>query len=177
MARAYANIAFTPTVKAEQERQGSRHAYARLEGEAVETLGPRECNFIAARDGFYMASVSETGWPYVQFRGGPPGFLRVLDQKTLAFADLSGNRQYISVGNIQADGRVTLFLMDYANRRRLKIWGRATIEEVRTHFPELEQVAERAIVIKVSAFDWNCSQHITQRFTLEELGFEEVVDE
>lgn len=177
MARAYANIAFTATVKAEQERQGSRHAYARLEGEAIETLGPRESNFITARDGFYMASVSETGWPYVQFRGGPPGFLRVLDQKTLAFADLSGNRQYISVGNIQADGRVTLFLMDYANRRRLKIWGHATIDEVRTHFPELEQVAERAIVIKVAAFDWNCSQHITQRFTLEELGFEEVVDE
>ena len=144
MARAYANIAFTATVKAEQERQGSRHAYARLEGEAIETLGPRESNFITARDGFYMASVSETGWPYVQFRGGPPGFLRVLDQKTLAFADLSGNRQYISVGNIQADGRVTLFLMDYANRRRLKIWGHATIDEVRTHFPELEQEIGRA---------------------------------
>jgi predicted pyridoxine 5'-phosphate oxidase superfamily flavin-nucleotide-binding protein len=171
MAKAFANICFTPSVVAVQERQGSRQAYARLEGEADEVLGPSEKTFIEARDGFYLASVSESMWPYVQFRGGQHGFLKVLDPKTLAFLDLRGNRQYLSVGNIMANDRVTLFLMDYPNRRRLKIWGHARIEEdPAAVFPEADlSRAERAIVMTLAAFDWNCPQHIPQRFTLEEL--------
>ena len=171
MAKAMANIAFTPSVKAEQERQGSRHAYARLEGPATESFGPHEGAFIEARDGFYMASVNEDGWPYVQFRGGRPGFLKVLDSTTLAFADLRGNRQYLSVGNIKADDRVSLFLVDYPNKRRLKIWGHArVVEDPAEVFPDANlPTAERAIVITLAAFDWNCPQHIPQRFTIDEL--------
>lgn len=172
MPKAFANIAFTPSVKAEQERRGSRQAYARFEGAEIETLGPREQAFVEARDGFYLASVSQDGWPYVQFRGGAPGFLKVIDPSTLAFLDLSGNRQYLSVGNIKAEERVHLFLMDYPNRRRLKIWGKArVVEDPRDVFPNADLAeAERAIVIDLAAYDWNCQQHIPQRFTLAELA-------
>lgn len=170
MGKAYANITFTPAVMAEQARQGSREAYARMQGgPATEPLGPREGTFIEARDGFYLASVNESGWPYIQFRGGPPGFLKVLDEQTLAFADLRGNKQYLSVGNIKADDRVSLFLMDYAHARRLKILGHArVIEDVASILPGADPRAERVIAITVAAFDWNCSQHIPQRLTLEE---------
>ena len=132
MARAFAEIAFTPSVRAVQARQGSAAAYERVlapEAERADRLGPEEAAFIAARDGFYQATVSETGWPYVQFRGGPPGFLKVLDERTLGYADFRGNRQYLSVGNLGRDDRVSLILMDYANRRRLKILGHARIIE------------------------------------------------
>jgi predicted pyridoxine 5'-phosphate oxidase superfamily flavin-nucleotide-binding protein len=137
-----------------------------------------EQEFIRERDGFYMASVSETGWPYVQYRGGDKGFLRVFDERTLGFADLRGNRQYISTGNLKHDDRVTLFLMDYRTQSRLKILGRAKIYEGDAEARELienlrvpteKTPTERAVVIHVEAFDWNCQQHITQRYTEEEL--------
>ena len=180
MARAFAKIAFTPSVKAAQTRYGSRATYAGLDtaGDTHDVITPREAAFIEARDGFYQASVGEGGWPYVQFRGGPRGFLKVLDERTIGYADFRGNVQYISVGNIAADGRVALILMDYANRRRLKIWGRARIvheDEDPGLLAQLENPAyrarvERAVVITVEAFDWNCPQHIVPRFTEDEIA-------
>jgi len=177
MGRNFAEIAFTPRVMAEQERIGSRRAYAR-EARDDSALGPAETNFIAARDSFYMASVSETGWPYVQHRGGPAGFLRVLGPALLGFADLHGNRQHISIGNVGASDRVSLFLMDYPNRRRLKILAHARIVSegedaalvARLAPAGLEDDAERAILFDVVGFDWNCPQHITPRFTVAELA-------
>ncbi len=180
MPRAFAEIAFTPAVLAEQQRQGSAASYARFldPGEAAgAALGPAEAAFVAARDGFYQATVSETGWPYVQFRGGPRGFLKVLDDRTLAYADFRGNRQYLSVGNLKGDGRVALILVDYPNRRRLKVWGHAKIVDIaddpalvaRLHDPAYKARPERAVVISVAALDWNCPQHLPERYTLEEL--------
>ena len=180
MARSFADIAFTPAVRDFQDRMGSRRHYAALDGLPPEdaTLGEREAEFIAARDGFYQASVGEGGWPYVQFRGGPAGFLRVLDGRTLGYADFRGNVQYISAGNLVSDGRVSLILMDYAGRRRLKIWGRARLVDpaadpallARLEMPSYRARVERAVVIDVEAFDWNCPQHITPRFTEDEIG-------
>lgn len=179
MGNRFAEIAFTPAVQAEQSAHGSRENYARFAegGPTNDVFTSREIEFIAARDGFYLASVSETGWPYVQFRGGPPGFLRVLDDRTLAWADFRGNRQYVSVGNLHTEGRVSMFLMDYANRRRLKILGHATIRsqgeddglDSRVAVPGYKAVVERTVVVKVAGFDWNCPQHITPRFTLDEV--------
>lgn len=171
----FAEIAFTPTVKAVQEQSGSRSNYARMEGGEPrnDRLGPSEAGFIGERDSFYMASVSETGWPYIQHRGGPQGFVRVLDDKTLGFADFRGNRQYVSVGNLMKDDRVSLFFMDYANRTRLKLLGRAKLVELsdveisaRFKVPGYRAAVERAFLISVEAFDWNCPQHITQRYSL-----------
>jgi predicted pyridoxine 5'-phosphate oxidase superfamily flavin-nucleotide-binding protein len=180
MGHRFAEIAFTPTVQEIQEREGSRSAYARHEGGAPhhDRLGEREAAFIAERDSFYMASVGETGWPYLQHRGGPPGFLRVLDERTLGFADFRGNRQYLSVGNVATDDRVALFLMDYPNRARLKLLGRARVIDLAVETRTMAALAvpgyrarvERGILIAVEAFDWNCSQHITPRFTLEEVA-------
>ncbi len=181
MGHRFAEIAFTPAVKAAQVRAGSRAAYERFEADAEphhDRLGPAEAAFLAARDGFYLASVGETGWPYVQHRGGPPGFLRVLDDRTLGFADFRGNRQYVSVGNLGRDDRVAMILVDYPNRRRLKLLGRARLVEA-ADAPELvERLAvpgyrarvERAVLIDVEAFDWNCPQHIVPRFTAEEVA-------
>ncbi len=179
MTNRFAEIAFTPVVQAEQSAHGSRESYARFaaEGATNDNLTPKETEFLASRDGFYLASVGETGWPYVQFRGGPTGFLRVLDERTVAWADYRGNRQYVSVGNLRSDARVCLFLMDYANRRRLKVFGHASIVargedaglESRLAVAGYKAVVERAIVVKVAGFDWNCPQHITPRFTLEEV--------
>ena len=132
MARAFAEIAFTPAVRAAQTRQGSAAAYDRFlapEADPANLLGPEEAEFVAARDGFYQATVSETGWPYVQFRGGPPGFLKVLDARTIAYADFRGNRQYVSTGNLTGDDRISMILMDYPTRRRLKVLGRARLVE------------------------------------------------
>lgn len=136
-------------------------------------LGPSEAGFIAARDSFYMATVSETGWPYIQHRGGPQGFVRVLDERTLGFADFRGNRQYVSVGNLAVNDRVSLFFMDYPNRTRLKLLGRARIVEAsdgealaRLDVPGYRAAIERGFLITVEAFDWNCPQHITPRFDL-----------
>ena len=178
MGHRFAELAFTPRVKAFQERLGSRRSYARLEGGADShaALGAREAAFIAARDSFYVASVSETGWPYVQHRGGPPGFVRVLDERTLGFADFEGNRQYVSVGNLAGDDRVALFFMDYPNRTRLKLLGHAERIELdrsellaRLALPDYPAEIERGFLIRVAAFDWNCPRHITPRFTLAEL--------
>jgi uncharacterized protein len=179
MSRRFAEIAFTPLVKAQQKTHGSRRQYERMEqsGPAGDSFGDNEQEFIGERDSFYMASVSETGWPYIQHRGGPPGFLRVLDGRTLGFADLGGNRQYVSVGNFKNDDRVCLFLMDYPHQRRLKILGRVEIQEgdearelLATLLPLEEKApAERAFKIHVEAFDWNCPQHITPRYSEAEL--------
>lgn len=180
MPRAFSEIAFTPSVRDVQSRLGSRRNYAALDHatERGDTLGPQESAFIAERDGFYQASVSETGWPYVQFRGGPTGFLKVLDERTIAYADFRGNVQYISAGNITADGRVSLILMDYAHRRRLKVWGRARLVDAagdpgliaQLEHPSYRARIERAVVIRVEAYDWNCPQHITPRFTEAEIA-------
>ena len=178
MSHKFAEIAFTPNVKKAQEANGSRRSYARLESGEVhhDVLGPREAAFIAQRDSFYMATTSETGWPYIQHRGGPPGFLRVLDEKTAGFADFHGNRQYISVGNVEANDRVSLILMDYPNRARLKILGRARLvgpdeQDIldRLSLPDYQVVVERGFIITIEAFDWNCPQHITPRFTPAEI--------
>jgi hypothetical protein len=181
MAHRFAEIAFTDGVKAAQVRNGSRAANARMEALAGPNaeLGVREAEFIAARDSVYLATVSETGWPYLQHRGGPAGFLRVVDARTLAFADFGGNRQYVSVGNAASNDRVALFLMDYANRRRLKLLGRIEFHDLGDAPPELafevelpgyRARVERVAVIRVEAFDWNCPQHITPRYTLGELA-------
>jgi len=180
MARAFAEIAFTPAVRARQERQGSAALYDRAlapDAERADRLGPDEAAFIAARGGFYQATVSETGWPYVQFRGGPPGFLAVLDERTIGYADFRGNRQYVSVGNLARNDRVALILTDYPNRARLKILGHARPVEAaedpelvaRLAVPGYRARPERAVLITVAGFDWNCPQHIPQRFTLDEL--------
>lgn len=180
MSRRFAEIAFTPLVKQEQLQHGSRHLYERVEHspDPGDRLGPDEQAFIQARDGFYMASVTETGWPYIQFRGGAAGFLRVVDDQTLGFADLRGNRQYISTANLKHDDRVALFFMDYATQTRLKILGRARILEgdaeadaliEQLRMPEEKTPPERAVLIHVEGFDWNCPQHIVPRYTEAEL--------
>ncbi|MDZ4097699.1 MAG: pyridoxamine 5'-phosphate oxidase family protein [Methylophilaceae bacterium] len=179
MARAFANISFTPDVQAVQAEMGSRAAYRSAElGETEEAaLGAAEQAFIAERDSFYQATVSQTGWPYVQHRGGPVGFLKVLDERTFGYADFSGNRQYISVGNLRSDDRVSLILMDYPQRRRLKIWGRARAVDERTEpellakleSPDYRAPVERGIVIRVEAFDWNCPKYITPRYSRNEV--------
>ena len=174
MAHKFAEIAFTPVVRAIQVEEGSRTGYAGMdEGDDYNhRLSGREAIFIAARDSFYMASVGETGWPYVQHRGGPAGFMKVLDERTIGFADYSGNRQYVSTGNFRTDKRVSLFFMDYPNRTRLKMLGR--VRTVGFNEPELlarleddsyPAKVERGFVIEVEGFDWNCPQHITPRFT------------
>lgn len=175
----FAEIAFTPKVKELQEQLGSRAAYARMEGAAGPVnhyLSEAEAEFITARNSFYMATVGETGWPYIQHRGGPTGFVRVIDESTIGFADFRGNRQYISVGNLVTDDRVSLFFMDYPNRTRLKLMGRARIINVddqailsRLEMPDYRARVERGFLIKVEGFDWNCPQHITERFTREEV--------
>jgi predicted pyridoxine 5'-phosphate oxidase superfamily flavin-nucleotide-binding protein len=173
----FTELAFTPTVKAMQTQNGSRQAYARMEtrGPNNDTLTPTLVEFIGDRDGFYMGTVNANGWPYIQFRGGPAGFLKVLDEQTLGFADFGGNGQYLSVGNLADSDRVFLFLMDYAHRRRLKIWGRATVEGDRPglieqlHVPGYSAEPQRAILIHVEAWDWNCPQHIPHKYSEQEV--------
>lgn len=172
MSHAFAAIAFTPSVKAAQLRDGSRSGYARsFEGDAGVShahLGDAEIEFIRARRSFYMATVSETGWPYVQHRGGPRGFIKVPDDRTLAFADYAGNRQFISVGNLAANDRVALILVDYAQRVRLKILGRLAVTDLAADEalaasvvdPAYRARPQRAMRIAVEGLDWNCPQHI-----------------
>jgi predicted pyridoxine 5'-phosphate oxidase superfamily flavin-nucleotide-binding protein len=180
MPQRFYELAFTPAVKAEQAKHGSAHQYDRMQHNPAfdNALGPDEQHFLSLRDSFYMASVSETGWPYLQHRGGPPGFLHIFSPTLLGFADLRGNKQYISLGNLDHDNRVALFFMDYPNQTRLKILGRAEIHENDTEsVPLIAQlrttdptaIVERAILIHVEGFDWNCPQHITPRYTLAEL--------
>ncbi len=179
MGHKFAEIAFTDSVREVQEALGSRKAYAKFEAgaDSNQALGDNERAFIERRDSFYMASVSETGWPYVQHRGGPAGFVRVLDDNRIGFADFAGNRQYISVGNLRKDDRVSLFFMDYPNRTRLKMLGRVRLigdDEVelreRLAVPGYRARVERGFVIDIEAFDWNCPQHITPRFTETEVA-------
>ena len=174
MGHKFAQIAFTESVREVQQALGSRAGYSAMdEGEDYNhVLGKHEVEFISARDSFYMASVSETGWPYVQHRGGPAGFVRVLDERTIGFADFSGNRQYVSVGNVRKDDRVALFFMDYPNKTRLKLLGRVRLIDPTesTLLADLEvedyrAQVERGFLIQVEAFDWNCPQHITPRYT------------
>ena len=182
MTNSYHETAFTPAVRRLQERAGSRDAYAGAEarsGATNDRFTAREAAFISERDGFYLATVSEAGWPYVQFRGGPPGFARALDDRTLGWADFRGNQQFISAGNASAgDGRAALILVDYPNRRRLKLFGRLSFTDAadapdlaaRLSVPGYPAKADRAAVLRLEGFDWNCPQHIPQRFTPDELG-------
>jgi predicted pyridoxine 5'-phosphate oxidase superfamily flavin-nucleotide-binding protein len=180
MTHQFAEITFTDSVKAAQDQVGSRAQNERLH----QNFGPndqltsREIDFIMHRDTFYLATVSETGWPYVQHRGGPPGFLKVLGANQLAYADFRGNTQLISVGNLSKDDRCSLILMDYPNRRRLKLLGHMRVEDARTVSPDVvaqielsdyRAIVERIAFIDVIAFDWNCPQHITQRYTETEM--------
>lgn len=179
MARAFADITFTNSVKAAQGLYGSRENNRGFElaEDPRNTLGAAETEFIHARDSFYQATVGENGWPYVQHRGGAAGFIKVLDERTLGYADFRGNRQYISVGNINSDDRISLIFMDYANQRRLKIWGRAKVVHenenpeliAQLEDPSYRARIERAVVIHVEAYEWNCPQHITRRFTEAEI--------
>jgi uncharacterized protein len=183
MSKHYPAIAFTDDVQAIQHLHGSDTVYGRKRkaGQAspgTDALTDDEKDFLAERDGFYMATVSETGWPYVQHRGGPPGFLRVLDEHTIAWADFRGNLQYVSTGNLTGDDRVAIISVDYPHRTRLKIFGHArivTAEEDPSLVTSLaaasyDAVVERAIVVDVAAFDWNCPQHITPRYTAADLA-------
>lgn len=166
------DIAFTPSVKAEQEKRGSRAGYEKAiaKRDWQDSVSEDLRGFIAERDSFYLATASKEGQPYIQHRGGPKGFVHVLDEKTLAFADYGGNRQYITVGNLAENDRAYIFLMDYANRRRVKIWGRARFVEddaellARLMPDGYRARPERAILFSIEAWDVNCPQHIVQRF-------------
>lgn len=180
MTTAFAEIAFTPSVKAAQTLYGSREANSHFELAEDLDLGmtEQEIKFISERDSFYQATVSESGWPYVQHRGGPKGFLKVLDAHTIGFADFRGNRQYLSIGNLNFNDRLSMILTDYPNRRRLKIWGLARIVHQsedpkllsKLEAPTYRARVERGIVIDVKAYEWNCPQHITQRYSKDEIG-------
>jgi len=179
MSRRYTELTFSDSVKSVQEEYGVRSSGERLEQMPIDDrqLSPRESDFIAARDSFYIASVGEGGWPYVQFRGGPIGFLRQMDSRTLGYADYRGNRQYITTGNVRADDRVAIILMDYPNRMRLKLMARMEAREAadcpelveKLHDADYKAKVERVVLLHVEAFDWNCPQHITPRYTVEQI--------
>lgn len=173
MAYGFLDIATTPGVRAVQAAMGSDHVWEGFKGRRTfDRFTENEAAFIAERDSFYIATVSETGWPYVQHRGGPRGFLTMLDDRTLAFADYRGNRQYITTGNTTSDDRVCLFLIDYPERARLKVYAHAEVLALDAD-PELsarvlggaKAKPERIFKLRLEAFDWNCSQHITPRYT------------
>ena len=172
------DVAFTPTVKAIQDRKGSRAQYARMEqkGGWSDRITPDLARYLAERDTIFLATATSDGQPYIQHRGGPPGFIKVLDEKTLAFADFKGNRQYITQGNLADNDKAYIFAMDFANRRRIKIWGRARIVEddpdLLARLTDTGYDAgrpEQALLFTVAAWDSNCPQHITPRFTQEEV--------
>lgn len=175
----YAHLAYTDSVRQVQREQGSSTTADRrlMAGNEPELLTEDEAAFIESRDGFYLASVSETGWPYVQYRGGPPGFLQALDERTLGYADVRGNRQYITTGNVRADGRVALFFMDYPRQARLKLFGRARAQSPEQDPRLTERLSahrtdgrlERLMIISIEGYNWNCHQHITPRFSEPEL--------
>ncbi len=179
MRQGFLDIATTPSVHAVQAQMGSDRMWSDLKGQRIfDTFTPEASAFIAERDSFYMATVSETGWPYIQHRGGPPGFLKVLDEKTLAFADYRGNRQYISVGNLAADDRAALILVDYPTRTRMKLYGHVEAVPLdadpalteRVTLPAYRARLERILRLRLDALDWNCPQHIMPRFTEAEIG-------
>jgi predicted pyridoxine 5'-phosphate oxidase superfamily flavin-nucleotide-binding protein len=174
----FTQLAFTDSVKKVQQQYGTRDAYARMETSGDRfVLTEDEISFIQSRDSFYMGTVGESGWPYVQFRGGPKGFLKVIDETTIAYVDFRGNGQYISTGNMNASQKASLFLIDYPSQRRLKIWAESTITpsvENEKLLKELQMEGykarlERIVIFKIQAFDWNCPQHITPRYTMEEI--------
>ena len=179
MSHKFFDLTFTPSVKTAQEHYGTRQNYARFESGEPDFHGltSDETEYISRRDSFYLATVGENGQPYVQFRGGPPGFLKVLDPETLAYADFGGNLQYISVGNLSVNDRAALILMDYPNRQRLKILARIEIKDAedvpdlidQLKMPNYKAKIERAAILHVEAFDWNCPRHITPRYTAEEI--------
>jgi predicted pyridoxine 5'-phosphate oxidase superfamily flavin-nucleotide-binding protein len=178
MTYGFLDIAMTPSVKAAQAANGVAEQWSDFRGHrAFDHIGDNERDYIAARDTLFMATVSQTGWPYIQHRGGPPGFLKVLDDRTLGFADFRGNRQYISVGNLAADDRTALILVDYPRRARMKLYGHVTAVEARDDPQLIEKLMvpgyrakpERALLFKLEAFDWNCPQHITPRYSEAEL--------
>jgi uncharacterized protein len=175
----YLDFASTPSVRTAQEANGSGELWAKFEGDRrSDRLTKGAAAFVAERDSLYMATVSESGWPYVQHRGGPRGFIRILDEKTLAIPDFRGNRQYISTGNLAANDRAALFLMDYPNRRRLKIYAHVEARDLaadpelaaKLSLPGYRAKVERGLIMHLVAFDWNCPQHITQRFSEAELA-------
>ncbi len=178
MAKNFATIAFTDAVKAMQEKLGSRSSYARMEREVyVDGLTENEIDFISQRDSFYMASIGENNFPYIQHRGGPKGFLKVLDAKRIGFIDFRGNMQYISVGNIATNNNVALILVDYPARARLKILAKAETVELKDDSRLYDLLApedykfkpDRMMIFKIEAYDWNCPQHIMPRYTVEEI--------
>lgn len=182
MSKHYASIAFTDDVRAVQGEHGSEGFYGRkvaagTVAPGADPLTDDEKDYLSERDGFFLASVSETGWPYVQFRGGKPGFIHSIDDHTIGWADFRGNLQYVSTGNVRGDDRVAIIALDYANQRRLKIFGHARIvtadqdpELVNSLVdPSYDAVVERAVLVDIEAYDWNCPQHITPRFTVAEL--------
>ena len=179
MSHKFFDLTFTPSVKSAQEHYGTRRHYARFDGGEPDFhgLSDAEDDFIEARDGFYMATVNEDGQPYIQFRGGPQGFLKVIDDRTLGYADFRGNLQYISVGNLKANDKAALFLMDYPNQARLKLIVRVEVMDAKDAPEIIEKLTmpgynakiERAMILHVEAFDWNCPQHITPRYTIEEI--------
>jgi uncharacterized protein len=178
MAKNFVALAFTDSVKAMQEKLGSRAGYARMERDTyVDGLTENEIDFISQRDSFYMASIGENNFPYIQHRGGPKDFVKVLDPKRIGFIDFSGNMQYISVGNIAANNNVALIMVDYPSRARLKILAKAEIVELKDD-PKLYDILdsddykfkpERMMLLHVEAYDWNCPQHITPRYTVEDI--------
>ncbi len=178
MAKNFAEIAFSDSVKEFQKKFGSRASYARMEKESfIDGLSYAEVNFILQRDSFYMASIGENKFPYIQHRGGPKGFLKVLDTKRIACIDFSGNKQYITLGNVATNNNVCLFLMDYANKARLKIFAKLEIVELSDN-QELHDLLnledykfkpERMMIFHIEAYDWNCPQHIVPRFTIEDI--------
>lgn len=178
MPRKFTQLAFTPAVKAAQAQRGSREIYARFEqsGPDNDTITPEIADFIAQMDGFYLGTVSANGYPYIQFRGGHAGFLKVLDQKTLGFADFKGNVQYVTIGNLSEHEKAFLFLMDYRHRKRLKIWGNARYVEGdsalidRLKINEDDSEIERVILFQVEAWNWNCPQHIPIRYSEQEVA-------
>ena len=174
----FLDITATRSVRAAQAANGSRDMWEHFKGHRTfDQFTDNEAAFIAERDSFYVATVSESGWPYVQHRGGPPGFLKVLDEKTLGFADFRGNLQYISLGNVTADDRVALILVDYPNRARLKILAHMEVRDLtaepdlaaRLALPGYKAQLERAFLLHLETFDWNCPQHITPRYTMADI--------
>ncbi|MEK6155464.1 pyridoxamine 5'-phosphate oxidase family protein [Flavobacteriaceae bacterium 3-367] len=175
----YSKLAFTDAIKEIQEKEGSRKGYEQMEQMILpDGLSYREMSFIKERDSFYVASYGENGFPYIQHRGGPKGFLKFIDTKTLGFLDFRGNKQYITTGNVKTHIKVSLFLMDYLNRTRLKIYAEAEVVSL-TERPDLLEMlqlegykykAERIFLFHVKAFDWNCPQHITPRYTVEDIS-------
>ncbi|MEZ7957557.1 MAG: pyridoxamine 5'-phosphate oxidase family protein [Rubritalea sp.] len=179
MDKNFTRYAFTPSVKAQQEHYGSRVSYQRMEDSGDRyLLTEKETEYIATLDHFYMATVGENGWPYVQFRGEPIGFLKVLDQQTIGFADYAGNRQYISVGNIKSGSKFSLILLDFARQVRLKIWASTIVIEsaedpdlaAKLSDPNYGAKVERLITLTIEGYDWNCPKNITQRYTVEEIA-------